>query len=148
VRILVIAAAGSLLAGCAGLDLSALIGDGAAAPPIESPEDLQTVLGERPLTPRTVRQLPVGRQGLPEITPSALTGARAPQVTGWMGPPDGAWEENGHAIWRYVEGECVVLLFIGRGEVVRDVKIVRTDGKGDTGCNRAISKRVAAARSS
>ena len=142
-RILAAALLPLILTACEGVNL---FGGGASPQPrqIVSSSQLQNALDQRggALPSRQARQ------DVPEITPAALVGASGAQIRSWLGRPDAQWNESGHALWRYAATDCVVLLFVDPGETVRKVNVLRMDGNGSAGCERAISERVAGAQTS
>lgn len=132
-----------MLAGCSGIGW---IDSGSGQQPkqIVSSSELQTALDPRRNGAARQRE----GQAVPEIAPAALIGTSGSQVEVWMGSPDALWTEGGHALWRYASGDCVVLLFVDPGDTVRKVNVLRQDGKGSDGCDRAISDRVSGAQTS
>ena len=132
------------LAGCADFKFFEKRGLLPPPQPIVDRAQLQSALGESPTTPKSLLNESSGRQQMPDIAPSALAGAPASQVAGWMGEPDAIWSESGNAIWRYASGECVVLLFVRPDNRVDEVRILRQDGAGSEGCSRAITNRISA----
>ena len=118
---------------------------------IDRPEQLEEALHSRqpppdrgPASVELPRAKPAvtANRPLPEVAPSALVGLPARRIAYWMGPPTAVWQENGHAMWRYVSAGCVVMLFVDQEETVRHVTIGRRDHLGADTCARAISDHI------
>jgi hypothetical protein len=131
-----------LLAGCASFDFGS--GEPAPSAPINDRAQLLSALSN----PGNTALRSGKQQEVPEIKPAALLGASGEQVESLLGVPDALWTEGGHALWRYASTGCVVLLFVDPADTVQKVSVLRSDGTGRPGCERAISERVTGARTS
>ncbi|WP_417513787.1 hypothetical protein [Minwuia sp.] len=143
------------LHGCASVELPEALANLLASEPerIDRQDQLESVLEGRKAVGREdgddvlayARPEPAIKEPtppLPEVTPDALVGAPSRRVRGWMGAPDAMWREGDHAMWRYQDRQCVILLFVDPSDTVRKVAISRRDGKGPAGCGKAISNRI------